>query len=173
MECSLTGLGADEADLRGTRVRDCVISAARLPSLRAGRGDWRDVRIEGARIGSAEMYETNWGSVHFVDCKITYLNLRGATLRDVAFTRCSIEELDLAEATAQSVAFIGSSVPTLDVQRAQLKAFDLRGAELHRITGLSRLNGTTVSSVQLDLLAPLLAAEFGMAIDDTAPPEIP
>ncbi|MCE0535639.1 pentapeptide repeat-containing protein [Kineosporia rhizophila] len=172
MECSFTDVGVDEADLRSTRLRDTVISQARLPSLRAGRGDWRDVRVEGSRIGSAEMYENSWGSVHFVDCKITYLNLRGATLRDVAFTRCTIEELDLADAKARSVAFLQTSVPTLDVQRAELEEVDLRGAELHRITGLSQLAGTTVSSTQLSQLAPLLAAEFRITIDDAAPPEI-
>lgn len=141
--------------------------------MRGGRGDWRDVRVEGARIGSAELYENHWGSVHFVDCKITYLNLRGATLRDVAFTRCSIEELDLGEATAQSLAFHGSTLQILDLQRAELKDVDLRGAELHKIVGLDRLRGVTVSSAQLGQLAPLLAAEFGIGIDDTTPAEIP
>ncbi len=172
MECSFTDFGADEADLRSTRLRDTVIAQARFPSLRAGRGDWRDVRVEGARIGSAEMYEIGWASVHFVDCKITYLNLRGARLRDVAFTRCTIEELDLADAVARCVAFAQSSVQILDVQRAELEEVDLRGAELSRITGLSQLSGTTVSSAQLYQLAPLLAADFGMVIDDSTPPEI-
>ncbi|GAB3239659.1 pentapeptide repeat-containing protein [Kineosporia babensis] len=172
MECSFTDVAADEADLRSTRLRDTVVAQSRFPSLRAGRGDWRDVRVEGARIGSAEMYENSWSSVHFVDCKITYLNLRAARLRDVAFTRCTIEELDLADAVAECVAFVKSSVQILDVQRAELKEVDLRGAELHRITGLSQLSGTTVSSVQLQQLAPLLAADFGMVVDDSSPPEI-
>ena len=172
MECSFTDVGADEADLRSTKLRDTVISRARLPSLRAGRGDWRDVRVEGTRIGSAEMYENSWSSVHFVDCKVTYLNLRGATLRDVTFTRCAIEELDLGGASARSVAFLDSSVQVLDVQRAELEAVDLRGAQLHRITGLSQLRGAIVSSAQLHQLAPLLAAVFGIVIDDAAPPEI-
>ncbi|MBT0772241.1 pentapeptide repeat-containing protein [Kineosporia sp. J2-2] len=172
MECSLTDVGADEADLRSAKLRDSLLTRVRFPSLRAGRGDWRDVRVEGARIGSAEMYDIGWNSVHFVDCKLTYLNLRGATLRDVAFTRCSIEELDLAGASAQNVAFSGSTVQSLDVQRAELGAFDLRGAELHRLTGLDRLGGTVVSSAQLYQLAPLLAAGLGMTVDDSAPPEI-
>jgi uncharacterized protein YjbI with pentapeptide repeats len=172
MECSFAGVGADEADLSSIRLRDTLMARVRFPALKAGRGDWRDVRIEGARIGSAEMYENNWASVHFVDCKLTYLNLRGATLRDVAFTRCTIEELDLADASAQSMAFAGTSVQTLDLQRAELAEVDLRGAELSRITGLSGLRGTTVSSGQLYQLAPLLALDFGMIIDDATPPEI-
>ena len=172
MECSFADLAVEEADLRSTRLRDSVIARSRFGSLRGGRGDWRDVRVEGVRIGSAEMYENSWTSVHFVDCKLTYLNLRAAGLRDVAFTRCTIEELDLADAKAQSVAFAGTSVQVLDVQRAELSEVDLRGADLHRITGLSHLRGTTVTSVQLSQLAPLLAAEFGMTVDDTAPPPL-
>jgi len=172
MECSFTDVAADEADLRSARLRDSVITRSRFGSLKGGRGDWRDVRVEGVRVGSAEFYENSWNSVHFVDCKLTYLNLRAAGLRDVAFTRCSIEELDLADAKAESVAFIGSSVQILDLQRAELKEVDLRGAELHRITGLSRLRGATVSPAQLDQLAPLLAADFGMIVDDAAPPAI-
>ncbi len=173
MECSFADLAVDEADLRSVRLRDSVIARSRIGSLRGGRGDWRDVRIEGVRIGSAEMYENTWTSVHFVDCKLTYLNLRAAGLRDVAFTRCTIEELDLADAKARSVAFTETEVRVLDVQRAELNEVDLRGAQLHRITGLGHLRGTTVTSVQLTQLAPLLAAEFGMTVDDTAPQPIP
>lgn len=173
MECQFSDVGADEADLRSTRLRDSRIEHARFPSLRGARGDWRDVRIEGARIGSAELYENSWAAVHFVDCKLTYLNLRGSTLRDVAFTRCTIEELDLGGARLQSVAFLDSSVQILDVQRAELADVDLRGAQLHRITGLDRLAGTTVTPSQLYQLAPLIAADFGLLVEDGAPSEIP
>jgi uncharacterized protein YjbI with pentapeptide repeats len=123
------------------------------------------VRVTG-RIGSLEAYESELRSVHFVGCKLSYVNLRGAELLDVAFTDCVIEELDLVQSKVRRVRVDGCRIAHLDVQHSELHDFDLRGAELESIGGLSQLRGTTITPSQLTLLAPLLASELGIRVED-------
>lgn len=164
-ESRISGLGADEADLRGARLSDVELAQVVVPVVKAARGQWRDVEVSG-RLGSVEAYDAELRSVHVTDAKISYLNLRGAELLDVAFTDCVIEELDLVQARARRVRFTGTRIGTLDLQHSELHDVDLRGAELQTITGLAHLRGCTVTADQLSLLAPLLAAELGIAVDD-------
>ena len=51
-------------------------------------------------------------------------------------------------------------------QHAELHDFDLRGARFESIAGLRHLRGTTISPHQLALIAPLLASELGIRIED-------
>jgi len=159
------GLSADEADLKGARLSEVRLDRVDVPVVRAARSRWRDVRVTG-RVGSLEAYESELRSVHFVGCKLSFVNLRGAELLDVAFTDCVIEELDLVQSKVRRVRIEGSRIAQLDVQHSELHDFDLRGAELDSISGLTQLRGTTVTPTQLTLLAPLLATELGIRVED-------
>ncbi|WP_028644243.1 pentapeptide repeat-containing protein [Nocardioides sp. URHA0020] len=161
----LTRVTADEADLKGARLTEVDLDQVSVPVVRAARGQWRDVQVSG-RLGSVEAYESQWRSVHFVGCKLSYLNLRGAELLDVLFTDCVIEELDLVGAAATRVALVDTRVASLDVQGARLGDVDLRRATFDAVDGLVGLRGATLSSDQLTRLAPLLAAELGLRIED-------
>jgi uncharacterized protein YjbI with pentapeptide repeats len=162
--CEFAGLSADEADLKGARLSEVRLDQVDVPVVRAARSRWRDVRVTG-RIGSLEAYESELRSVHFVGCKLSFVNLRGAELLDVAFTDCVIEELDLVQSKVRRVRIDGSRIAHLDVQHSDLHDFDLRGAELESIAGLTHLRGTTITSHQLTLLAPLLAIQLGISIE--------
>ncbi|MDF1605372.1 pentapeptide repeat-containing protein [Nocardioides sp. YIM 152315] len=164
-ESRFAGLAADEADLRGARLGDVEMTGVDLPVVRAARSQWQDVAISG-RMGSVEAYDTHWRSVHFVGCKLSFVNLRAAELLDVAFTDCLIEELDLGGAEARRVRFGTSRVAHLDVRQAELHDFDLRGAHLESIDGLTSLRGATIDTDQLTLLAPLLAAGLGLRVEN-------
>ena len=159
------GLVADETDLKGARLSEVHLEQANLPVVRAARSQWRDVQVTG-RLGSVEAYETQWRSVHFVGCKLSFVNLRGAELLDVAFTDCIIDELDLGGAAATRVRLSQTRVAHLNVRQAKLRDVDLRGATLEVIEGLTDLRGATISSLQLTLLAPLLADELGLNVED-------
>lgn len=161
----LARVSADEVDLKGARFVEVELEQVGFAVVRAARGQWRDVKITG-RLGSLEAFESQWRSVHFVGCKLTFVNLRGADLHDVLFTDCVIEDLDLMGAAVNRVRFIDSRVTNLNVQNAKIRDFDLRGATLESIDGLDDLRGTTLSSDQLTLFAPLLATHLGLKIED-------
>jgi uncharacterized protein YjbI with pentapeptide repeats len=165
--CGFAAVTAREADWRATRLRESTFERLDVPVLRAARGVWRDVHVSGARLGSVEAYESQWQSVHFVGCKLGFLNLRSAELLDVAFTDCVIEELDLLQTTARRVAFRDTRIVRLNAHQAKLEHVDLRGADLEELDGLDGLRGATITPHQLDLLAPLLAREKGLKVEDS------
>lgn len=166
--CQFTGVSAREADWQSTRLVESTFERLNVPVMRAARGVWRDLRFDGARLGSVEAYEASWHSVHFAACKLSFVNLRGAELLDVAFTDCVIEEIDLVETTARRVGFRDTGVSRLNLQHATLENVDLRGADFDEITGLDGLQGATISPLQLNRLAPLLAREKGITIEESA-----
>ncbi len=165
VESRLEGVHADEADLSGARLSDVDLDGVSLPVVRAVGGQWRDVRVAG-RIGSLEAYESTWRSVHLVGCKLSFVNLRGAELLDVLLTGCVVEELDLGGAKLGRVRLEDTSVGRLDVQQAQLQDVDLRGARLDEVVGVRDLRGATVSPAQLTHLAPAIAADLGLRVED-------
>ncbi len=134
--------------------------------LRASRSSWRSVRISESRIGSGELYDSNWRSIRIASSKLGYLNFRGSTVTDVIISDCTIDELDLSGAEAQRIVFEKCVIRSLDVRQAKLLDVDLRGAELHEVSGVPNLRGTIVDSGQLDLLAPLLASSIGITVAD-------
>lgn len=164
--CALRRLRADEADLRSATLVESVAEGIDIPVVRGSRGRWRDVEVRSSRLGSAELYESTWSSVHLVGCRLGYLNLRGSRLTDVAFTDCTIDELDLGEATVVRLALADTRLTRLDVRSATLTHVDLRGADLSELSGLDHLRGATISTLQLQQLAPLFAASCGVEVRD-------
>ena len=164
--CRLDGIRAPEASLRYAHVSESAWSGWDVPIVRAARASWRDLTIDGTRSGSVEAYESTWNGVHFVNCRLGFVNLRGSRLQDVAFTDCTIDELDLGQSRITRFAASGTRISHLVVEQATLQHVDLRGAELEGLAGLSALRGATISSLQLQQLAPLLAADRGISVRD-------
>ncbi|MDN6331632.1 MAG: pentapeptide repeat-containing protein, partial [Micrococcaceae bacterium] len=116
------------------------------------------------RIGSAELHGAGLRSVLFDGGKLDLVNLRGAKLKDVLFRSMIIDELDLGAVQAERVAFQDCRIGMLSLHGAKLKDVDLRGAALAGLSGVGGLRGATVGELQLQDLAPLLAAEAGLRV---------
>lgn len=155
----------DRAVLTGASFTETVFSRIDVPTVSASRSRFVDVTVNG-RIGSFDASNAYLRSVHFVGCKLSFVNLHGAELLDVTFSDCSIDDLDLVSSSVRRVSFEHTRVGNLSVQHSTLQDFDLREADLHGIAGLDHLRGATVSTHQLVLLAPLMAAQFGLKIED-------
>lgn len=164
-ECVVDTLRADDADLRGLRVRDSVVETLDAPVLRASSSAWREVRVAGGRVGSAELYDATLNGVEFVGMKLGFVNLRGSTLTDVVFRDCVVDELDVADARLLRVSFPGTSIRAVEGTNSRIEHVDLRDADLDRVERLEGLRGATIGSDQLFALAPLLAAQAGYRVD--------
>jgi uncharacterized protein YjbI with pentapeptide repeats len=166
VECVIEGMTLADSDFTGLRVIESSIERLVAPRLGCSRSAWRDVSIAGSRLGAAELHDSEWSGVHVSDSKLDLINFRGAQLSDVLLERCQIDELDLTGAAATRVEFRDCTIQTLVLTAAQLTDVDVRGADLHHVTGLQNLRGATVSSVQLDALAPHMAAYLGIVVGD-------
>lgn len=165
-ESTFAGVLADEGEMRGARVVESVLNGFNVPVLRAARSNWKDVVVRESRIGSAELYESGLHSLRFENCKLGYVNLRGSKLSDVLFVNCTIDELDLGQAEATRLAFDSCGIRALDLRNATVTSFDLRGADVQEVAGIRNLAGVTISELQLTMLAPAIAANLGIIVED-------
>jgi uncharacterized protein YjbI with pentapeptide repeats len=163
--CRFDGLDVATWGFRGARLVEAVFVGANIPVASGARSDWRDVEVRDSRFGSVEAYDTAWRGIRFTRCKLGYVNLRAAELLDVAFVDCTIDEIDLLDASARRVAFEATRIATLNASGARLTDVDLRGADIGQVVGMAGLRGATISSEQLQLMAPALADLAGIVVE--------
>jgi uncharacterized protein YjbI with pentapeptide repeats len=163
---ALAPTALDDADFRGIRVID--VSAERLS---ATSGDWRAagllrVDLREARLTGLDLGEARLREVRFRGCKLDYVNFRHAAIEYVSFEDCVLAHADFQGAKLDSVRFEGCALAEADFSKATLSRVDLRGSELAGIGGsLLGLAGAVVDSLQLMDLAPQLAAELGIQVE--------
>ncbi|MGN6162218.1 MAG: pentapeptide repeat-containing protein [Marmoricola sp.] len=164
IECLIAEGRFDDADLRGSRVRETRFERCEATAIGLTRAELREVEFAGCRFGDMQMYDTVARMLHMDGCRLGYLNLRGAELVDVTFTNCTISDLDLNGAQIDRLALPGCRVGTLTVSGATTRDLDLRHAEFEEIIGIEALRGATISPQQLHALGPLLAEHLGIAV---------
>jgi len=164
-ECELVSIYAHEASLRNARFLDTRLERFNAPVLTAPGLILRDAAIDGSRIGSAEAFSSQWNSVRISGSKLDFLNLRGSVLRDVSFSDCVIGELDLSGAKLTRASFEGTRIDTLVLDQATLEHVDLRGAVIRGISGVGFLRGATLSALQLQDMAAMLAGHLGIRVE--------
>lgn len=166
-ECLLDGVVAEGGTWRGSSLRDVEWRDGRVVGLDLSATEWLDVTVTGAVFAGVEAYDADLRRVTFRGCKLDGVNLRGATLRQVVFDGCLLRDIDLGGAELIDVAFPGSAVRDARLERARLSRTDLRGTtELEIVAGVGSLGGATVTSAQLMALAPLLAHDLGLLVED-------
>ncbi len=164
IDCEFQGATFHEAQLRGVRLRNCILTDSFAPVFTAARSTWRDVVITAPRWGSAELYDSSWQSVRIDGGKLDFVNLRAAKISDLLISDCIINELDLGGSTVSRMALKNCRIGTLDVTAAQCADLDLRGSDFSAIHGLGNLAGAVIDDHQLGLLAPLLAEHLGISV---------
>ncbi|WP_199840232.1 pentapeptide repeat-containing protein [Streptomyces viridochromogenes] len=167
MDCALTGCALDETRLRHARVLDSVLTGLRGVGTDLAESTLRDVELVDARLGGVQLHGAALERVVIRGGKIDYLNLRKARLRDVVFEGCVLVEPDFGGARLERVEFVDCAVKGADLTGVTLADVDLRGAaELDIARGVDRLSGAVISSGQLLDLAPVLAAQLGIRVED-------
>jgi uncharacterized protein YjbI with pentapeptide repeats len=84
----------------------------------------------------------------------------------VTFENCLLRDAEFGGATLRRVSFGGCTLTRADFTKASCAEVDLRGAALGITAGYESLRGTTIDSVQLVALAPLLAHHLGITVTD-------
>ncbi|MER6527152.1 pentapeptide repeat-containing protein [Streptomyces sp. NPDC001508] len=167
MDCALTGCVLDETRLRRARILDTVLSGIRGVGTDLADSMLRDVELLDARLGGTQVHGAVLERVLVRGGKIDYLNLRTARLKDVVFENCVLVEPDFGGARLERVEFVDCTLKGADLGGATLTDVDLRGAVTLEIArGVERLSGAVLSTAQLLDLAPVLAAQLGIRIQD-------
>jgi len=164
-QCVLTGT-ADRIDLRGATLLDVELRDVRTAELPAREANLRRVRVTGGRIGTLDLSDTRIDELELHDVRIDYLTLAGTTAVDVRIESCHLTALDLPGATLTRVAFDDTRADEVDTRGMRAQHVDLRGLDALSFLDVNALRGATLTTRQLELLAPTFAAAAGIRVQD-------
>jgi len=160
-----------DLDLSGQRA-DGAMRDVDLQNVDANNGDWtaarlrgvtvRDCRLTGLDLGGAELRD-----VIFENCQLGWASFRFADADEVVFRDCTLNEADFQGAKIRRSRFTSCRLLDVDFSSVELTDVDLRGSELRPARGHLHLRGATIDTAQLVELAPALAQELGILVNDT------
>ncbi|MCK8477865.1 pentapeptide repeat-containing protein [Microbacterium aurugineum] len=157
---------ADAVDLTGATVIDVDLSGARIASLRLRDAGVRRMRISGGRIGTLDLSEARISELDLRDVRIDYLNLGASKVTDLEISECTIRTIDMPQAELTRVRFTATSTEEVDSRGIRAKDLDLRGLDAVAFLDANSLRGATLTSFQVQQLAPVIAAGIGIQIKD-------
>ncbi|UPL17458.1 pentapeptide repeat-containing protein [Microbacterium aurugineum] len=157
---------ADAVDLTGATVIDVDMSGARIASLRLRDAGVRRMRISGGRIGTLDLSEARISELDLRDVRIDYLNLGASKVTDLEISECTIRTIDMPQAELTRVRFTSTSTEEVDSRGMRAKDLDLRGLDAVAFLDANSLRGATLTSFQVQQLAPVIAAGIGIQIKD-------
>ncbi len=164
-QCSLSG-AAERVDLAGATLLDVEIVDARTPVLSLKDATIRRLRIAGGRIGTLDLSGAHVAELIIEHARIDYLSLAAAKIQDSLIADCTLATVDVPAATVTRVRFERSSADEVDTRGLRADALDLRGLDALAFLDVTSLRGTTLSSRQVELLAPVFARAAGIDVQD-------
>ena len=165
-ECRLIGASVAALTLTGASLVDVDIDQLRATTVSARGSRLRRVRFAGGRIGTLDLGMADIDEVELRGMRIDYLTLGGARIADLLIVDCAIGSLDMPQATATRVAFENTRCDEVDARGLRADHVDLRGLEMLSLTDAAALRGTTLSTAQIERLAPALASALGIQVRD-------
>jgi len=166
IEQCVVSADADAVDLTGATVVDVDMSGVRIASLRMRDAGVRRLRISGGRIGTLDLSEAHISELELRDVRIDYLNLGAAKVTDLEISGCAIRTIDMPQSELIRVRFTATSSDEVDPRGMRAKDVDLRGLDALAYLDANSLRGATLTSFQVQQLAPIIAAGIGIQIKD-------
>lgn len=155
-----------QAQLEKLGLSDVLLQGCDLSAAKCADGSWLRVHVKGGRLTGIDLSSTTLKDIIFEDCKLDLANFRASKLTRVQFIGCHLQETDFQMATLTNVAFSSSELKKVAFSRANLKHVDARTSQLFDIRGWDSLKGLTLDASQLVAIAPELANELGLLIED-------
>lgn len=148
------------------RISDSELKTCDLSGTRCSGASLIRVHIIGGRLTGVDFSRSNLKDVIFEGCKLDMANFRASVLRRVTFVDCMLSETDFQNAELHDVTFDTSTLQKVAFDQAAVHGIDARTSQLLDVRGWRYLKGLKLTSVQLMGVAPQLALELGIIIDD-------
>lgn len=178
---SWSGLAAHRASLHRVRITradmisldmrqggfvDMQLEHGVLSGMIAVESLWRRVLVKSSRADGMVAYSSQFFDVQIQSTRMDQANLRSGRMRNVDFIGCSLREVDFAGASLRNVSFDDCDITGADFTGAKMKNVDLRHARFEFLNGFSGLRGALMTYQQVIQLAPILARQAGIIIDE-------
>jgi uncharacterized protein YjbI with pentapeptide repeats len=162
----LEGVQLGGAHWRGVTLRHVQAQRVDGSSLDCMQSIADRVEFSACRMTGIELAESELREVTFRDCKLDYANFRNSTLTGVTFEDCVLTHADFGAAKLSNVRFSRCEVREVEFANARMRDVDLRGSDLSVRGAATSLRGAVVTPLQLMELAPVLAAEAGIRVEE-------
>ncbi|KDA06267.1 hypothetical protein DC31_10435 [Microbacterium sp. CH12i] len=166
LEQCVISAAADRIDLTGATILDVDVTEIRAASVSMRDASIRRMRITGGRIGTLDLSGTRISELELRDVRIDYLSLAGAKGTDILIVESTIKALDMPQAQLTRVGFVNCRSDEVDTQGMRAANVDFRGLEADAFMDTNSLRGTTLTTFQIQQLAPTIAAGLGIQIKD-------
>lgn len=166
LEQCVISADCDTIDLTGATILDVDVSGFRATSVKLRNAGIRRLRITGGRIGTLDLSSTRIDELELRDIRVDYLSLGGSKASDVLIAGSTIKALDMPQAELTRVAFENCRSDEVDPRGMRATHVDLRGLDADGFMDTNSLRGTTLTTFQIQQLAPTIAAGLGIQIKD-------
>lgn len=166
LEQCLVTADSDTIDLTGATILDVDITGIRAASMKLRNAGIRRLRITGGRIGTLDLSSTRIDELELRDLRIDYLSLGGSKGSDILVADSTLKALDMPQAELTRVRFENCRSNEVDTQGIRAAHVDLRGLDADAFMDTNSLRGTTLTTFQIQQLAPTIAAGLGIQIRD-------
>lgn len=166
LEQCVIAADADRIDLTGATILDVDITGIRATSVVLRNAGIRRLRITSGRIGTLELSGTRIDELELRDLRIDYLSLGGAKGTDILIADSTIKALDMPQADLTRVDFENCRSDEVDPRGMRATDVDLRGLDANGFMDTNSLRGTTLTTFQIQQLAPTIAVGLGIRVKD-------
>lgn len=182
----LSNLDYTELKAKNASFEESVIERSHFVAAKLEKLSFMDVEAKASDFSAALCSDSSLVRVHFIgcrmigvdfnrsvikdvifkDCKLDMANFRFAKLTRVRFMKCTFIDADFQAAEIREVAFDNCHLEKVEFGQCKIKQVDVRGSQLYDIKGWQSLRGLIINSTQLVTIAPQLAAELGLIIEE-------
>ncbi len=166
LECAFTRVSFQGGQLRRAQFSQVWLQDFRFVATSFAETGWLDATLLQGMAAGVEAPGARLRRVLLRDCKLDSVNFRDAALTDVTFDHCLLRDVDFGGASLTRTAFPACTFSAAIFRQVTMNKVDLRGAELGIVTDVGSLRGAIVSTPQLASMAPLLAENLGIIVDD-------
>lgn len=123
-----------------------VVDKGQLTGLQLPEGNFLDFVLKDSRANLTNFRNSKFKLCHFVETDLSEADFSGSKLTKVRFESCMLDKVDFSNCAFDNVEFIDCSLAS--------------------INGLTSFKGVSISEQNLIEIAPILASELGIKIQD-------
>lgn len=123
-----------------------IIDSGQLTGLQLAEGNFLDFTLKNSRANLCNFRNSKFKLCHFLDSDLSETDFSGSKITKVRFEHCMLDKVDFSNCTFDNVEFINCSLAS--------------------INGLTSFKGVSISEQNLIEIAPILASELGIKIQN-------
>jgi uncharacterized protein YjbI with pentapeptide repeats len=162
---ALSDLTCSGTSLSMLNLASCVVKTSDFSNANPTGASFFQTNISSCNFLGAQMTYCSLKMLTFSGCKFELTNFMYSKLSNVTFVQCDFREVDFRQCEFDTVTFQDCTLDAVNLTSVKTKGkINVSSSTIFSMQGLSTLKGIVISEGQLYVVAPLLALELGITI---------